>query len=325
MGALVVERSKPAALFSDEDVARLSAIAPEVVELAEGASLIDVIEDGVEDRSEVAEVSDGELVIEATAASPGIAIGIVAFRHGFPRALVRGVDSRGERAELESSRDAFQKTRNDLLRMQSAAASELGEDQALVFGAHLLLLHDPSLLALIEQRIKSGHSAVAAVDDAFEEIGQRLRKVADPYIQEKIEDVEDLRSRVLGHLLEPEGKASLQAHIVVSPRTSPSVIMELKAQGALGVASEIGGTTSHGALLARALGVPAITGVADLMLRARSGDLLIIDGGDGRAILRPAPATIAVRRSCTISLGASADSTDRPKAPNGIVRSTAPS
>jgi phosphoenolpyruvate-protein phosphotransferase len=289
MGAVVVERSKPAALFSAEEVARLSAIAPQVVELAEGASLIDAIEDGVE----VAEVSDGELIIEATAASPGIAIGVVAFRHAFRGALVRRVDSRGEQPELESSRDAFQKTRNDLLRMQSAAASELGEDQALVFGAHLLLLHDASLLALIEQRIKGGHSAVAAVNDAFEEIGQRLRNVADPYIQEKIEDVEDLRSRVLGHLLEPQGTASLHAHIVVSPRTSPSVIMELKAQGALGVASEIGGTTSHGALLARALGVPAVTGVSDLMLRARNGDLLIIDGNDGRAILRPSPATVA--------------------------------
>jgi phosphoenolpyruvate-protein phosphotransferase len=293
LGAIVVGRNAPATAFSNDEAARLSAIAPQLIELVEGASLIEVI-DGIPDEApEVAEIPEEERILQGTAASPGIAVGAVAFRHAFPKELVRHAGSRGEIFELESSRDAFEKTRNDLLRMQSAAASELGEDQALVFGAHLLLLHDSTLLARIEHGIRSGRSAIVAVDDAFEEAGQRLRHASDPYIQEKIEDVEDLRSRILGHLLEPQATASLQSHIVVSPRTSPSVIMELKAQGALGVASELGGATSHGALLARALGVPAVTGVANLLQQVRNGDALIIDGSSGKVIVRPAPETVA--------------------------------
>src|SRR6185295_6693657 len=118
-------------------------------------------------------------------------------------------------------------------------------------------------------------------------IGTRIRAIADPYLQERIEDVEDLRSRLLDHLFEIEAAVSLPSHVVVSPRTSPSIIMELKAQGAQGVASEHGGTTSHGVLLARALGVPAVTGVVDLMTQVLAGDTLIIDGSLGRVILRP--------------------------------------
>ena len=91
-----------------------------------------------------------------------------------------------------------------------------------------------------------------------------------------------------------DGPASpLRAQLVVSSRTSPSVIMELKAQGALGVASELGGTTSHGVLLARALGVPAVTGVPNLLRLAKNGEDLIIDGNQGLVILRPSPETLS--------------------------------
>ncbi|MFZ5894845.1 MAG: phosphoenolpyruvate--protein phosphotransferase [Myxococcota bacterium] len=290
-GALVVERRSVEQPFLQSELDRVSAIASQLVDLVEGADFLEVLAqlDTPPPQSlTAAESAPGERIIEGAAASPGVAIGVAVFRHAFPSKLVKRHGGSGdERVERERLRNAFQKTQQDLLRMQSAAASELGEEHALIFGAHLLLLHDSMLLSIIELGLKNGRAVAVAVDDAFQEIGRRLRAVPDPYIQERLEDVEDLHSRVLGHLLEIQTTVVRHAHVVVSPRTSPSVIMELKAQGALGVASEFGGTTSHGVLLARALGVPAVTGVPDLLREVANGDALIIDGDQGRVILRP--------------------------------------
>jgi phosphotransferase system enzyme I (PtsP) len=295
-GALVVERCSSGQPFRQGELDRLSAIASQLVDLVEGADFLEVLaqlDTPPPLSATLGEGAPGERILEGAAASPGVAIGIAVFRHAFPSKLVpRHVGSGDERVERERLRDAFEKTQQDLLRMQSAAASELGEEHALIFGAHLLLLHDSMLLSIIELGLKDGLAVAVAVDDAFQQIGQRLRAVPDPYIQERIEDVEDLHSRVLGHLLEVQTAVVRHAHVVVSPRTSPSVIMELKAQGALGVASEFGGTTSHGVLLARALGVPAVTGVPDLLRQVTNGDALIIDGDEGRIILRPSAETL---------------------------------
>ena len=294
LGAVVIERAAGDCPFLAAELDRFSAIASQMVDLIEGLNFTERVGGTARGAGAEAGGSRGELSLEGTAAAPGIAIGVATFRHAFPRDLVRrDLRHSGEASERGLFRDALQKTQNDLLRMQSAAASELGEEHALIFGAHLLLLHDPMLLGAIEQGLQHGQSAIHAVDMAFEEITARIRAIADAYLQERSEDIEDLRSRVLGHLFELETEVAQPSHVVVSPRTSPSVIMELKARGAQGVASEHGGTTSHGVLLARALGVPAVTGVPDLMQLVLAGDALIVDGSEGRVIVRPGPATLA--------------------------------
>lgn len=295
LGAVVVERAGRDRPFVDAELDRFLAIAAQLVDLIEGLDLLERVSGTARQAATGAAASaSAEHVLKGTAAAPGIAIGVAAFRHAFPRELVRGdVRNAGEASEHERLRDALQKTQNDLLRMQSAAASELGEEHALIFAAHLLLLRDAMLLGAIERGLKQGQSAILAVDVAFEEITTRVRAIADPYLQERTEDIEDLRSRVLGHLFEIETEAAQPSHVVVSPRTSPSVIMELKARGAQGVASEHGGTTSHGVLLARALGVPAVTGVPDLMRLVLANDAVIVDGNEGLVVLRPTSDTLA--------------------------------
>jgi phosphotransferase system enzyme I (PtsI) len=300
LGAVVIERAGSDRPFLEAELDRFSAIASQLVDLIEGLNFSERVGGTVRSGGTELGGSSGELSLEGTAAAPGIAIGVATFRHSFPRELVRrDLRHSGETSERELFRNALQKTQNDLLRMQSAAASELGEEHALIFGAHLLLLHDPMLLGAIEQGLQHGRSAIHAVDVGFEEITARIRAIADAYLQERSEDIDDLRSRVLGHLFELEAELSQPSHVVVSPRTSPSIIMELKARGAQGVASEHGGTTSHGVLLARALGVPAVTGVPDLMQLVVAGDALIVDGSEGRVVVRPTPATLAdyVRRA----------------------------
>jgi phosphotransferase system, enzyme I, PtsP len=299
IGAIVALRAASAP-FTVEETMRLSGAAAEIVELIESVRLIETIEDAVATPRRVAEDSElppssGERVLRGVAASPGVAIGAALFRNTFPRALARR-DSvfRGQIVESARARDAFEKTRNDLVRLQSAAASEIGEEQALIFGAHLLLLNDPMFAGFVDQGFATGQNAAIAVDDAFDEIVRRLRDARDPYVQERIEDVEDLRSRILGYLVGVEGAGKLAARLVVSSRTTPSLVVELKARGALGIASELGGVTSHGVLLARALGVPAVTGIDRLTNELIAGDDLVIDGDEGLVIIRPTAQTRAI-------------------------------
>jgi phosphotransferase system enzyme I (PtsP) len=302
IGAIVARRAAPP--FTAEEIMRLSGVASQIVGLIESARLVETIEGGGDavrsDEGSEPPPSMGERILRGVAASQGIAIGRATFRNAFPRTLVhRETTFRGTTEETARARDAFEKTRNDLVRLQSTAAGEIGEEQALIFGTHLLLLNDPMLTSLLEHGIAASRSAAVSVDDAFDEIGRRLRDVHDPYIQERIEDIEDLRSRILGYLVGVPHEGELGDRLVVTSRTTPSLVVELKAHGALGIASELGGATSHGALLARALGVPAVTGVERLTHEVLAGDLLIIDGDEGRVVIRPTAATEAeyARRS----------------------------
>jgi phosphotransferase system, enzyme I, PtsP len=290
IGAIVVRRTS-ASPFTAQETMRLSGVASGIVELVESVRLHESIEGG--DAESEPPPSGGERTLLGVAASPGIAIGVASFRKSFPRALVRRETvARGVAAESARVTDALERTRNDLLHLQSAAASEIGEEQALIFGAHLLLLNDPMLTDLVDQGIARGRSAAVSMEDAFDEITRRLRDVRDPYIQERIEDIEDLRSRVLGHLVGRPREGDIDARIVVSPRTTPSLVVELKARGAVGIASELGGATSHGVLLARALGVPAVTGIEGLMQKVLAEDMLVVDGDRGRVVLRPTAETL---------------------------------
>jgi phosphotransferase system enzyme I (PtsP) len=294
IGALVVARGERHA-YSAEDVRRLQAVASQIVGVVEGARLLEAVQGhgGPGESPPPGIRAPGERVLAGTAAAPGIAAGTAVFRYAFPRALVRREEPRGAEAERGRLRDAFQKTRNDLLRLEAAAAAEIGEEHALVFGAHRLMLADPMIQESVEAGIAAGRAASVAFDDALDEVARRLRLIADPYLQDRVEDVEDLRSRVLGHLLGAERPAPMQTQVVVSPRMTPSLVIELKAGGAVGIVTEVGGTTSHGVLLARALGIPAVTGLPGILESVLAGEVIVVDGDEGRVTLRPTDDTLA--------------------------------
>jgi phosphotransferase system enzyme I (PtsP) len=297
LGAIVVHA--PSHAFSSEQERMLCAIAGHMVEVVERARFIDAVDNkvGVEEyggmQSDFSKLS-GELVLHGTPASPGIAIGAAVFRRAFPRELARrDVSSRGKDSERQRVRDGFEKTRNDILKLQTAAASDLGEDHALIFSSHLMLLNDPILLARIEEAIERDKTAAGAIEEAIDELEGRLRGIRDPYIQERVEDLEDLCSRLLGHLMASTSPSQLLEQVVLSPRVAPSLVMEVKTRGAAGIVAEAGGTTSHGALLARSLGVPAVTGIPHVMRSVFVGDVLIVDGTTGTVVVRPSADSLA--------------------------------
>jgi phosphotransferase system enzyme I (PtsP) len=236
----------------------------------------------------------GELVLQGTPASPGIAIGAAAFRRGFPPDLILADGPfQGEAIERARVRDAFQKTSNDIARVEAAADSQLGEEHAMIFGAHLLILSDLTLKARIEQDIASGLTAALATDAAMRNLERRLREAPDPYIRQRADDLDDLRSRLLSHLLSADQPDSVAAQVVVASLVSPSLVVEMRAQRARGFVSEAGGPTSHAALLARTFEIPAVTGVSGLLKHLSAGDTLIVDGQSGEVVVRPSQKTRA--------------------------------
>jgi len=299
VGALVLQGTGQRQ-FSVEDIGTLETTCAQLVGIIENARIIGALDRGerpvprAAPRSSSARSEGGETVLQGIGASPGIAIGSVVFRGAYRIDLsARELPAGKPAAERARVRTAIEKTHNDLLRIQIAAAREIDEEHALIFASHLLLLNDPMLLGRIDQEIARGMSAPLAIDAALDEFETRLRLVPDPYIQEKVDDVDDLRSRLLDHVLESGGRARFGARIVLTSRFPPSLVVELKTEGALGLVTESGGATSHGVLLARAMGIPAITGIADMLTLVRPGDRLVVDGTTGAFIARPTEDTVA--------------------------------
>jgi phosphotransferase system enzyme I (PtsP) len=300
VGAVVLQ-SVAQREHSKNELATLAATCTQLVSVVENARIIEALDRGERPRPRgpmrpaPVETSDGERILRGVAASPGVAIGTALFRGAYRLDLSSSPgraagDPTAERARVRS---AMVKTHNDLRRIQSAAAREIDEEHALIFAAHLLLLNDPMLRDRIDEEIARGASAPVAIGTALDEFERRLRAVPDAYIQERVDDVDDLRTRLLEHVLDGTRRAPFGARIVVSVRIPPSLVIELKTEGAQALVTEVGGATSHGVLLARAMGIPAVTGIADMLAEVRLGDPLVVDGTNGVVVVRPTDSTIA--------------------------------
>jgi phosphotransferase system enzyme I (PtsP) len=299
VGAILVQSTGRHA-FSAEDVAELATIAAQLVGIIENARIIEALDRGERPAPRAApqsmpvESGDGERILRGVGASPGIAIGPVVFRGAYRLDLsARELPAGDLDTERTRVRMAFEKTSNDLARVQTAAAREIDEEHALIFASHLLLLNDPMLRGRIDDEIAGGSSAPLAINAALGEFEARLRLVPDPYMQERSEDVDDLRSRLLDHVLDNASRTRFGERIVLTSRIPPSLVVELKTEGAMALATETGGATSHGVLLARAMGIPTVTGIADMLRSVRPGDRVVVDGTTGVVVVRPTDATVA--------------------------------
>ena len=296
VGALVLQATRRAP-FSADEIQALFAVAAQMTGIVENARLLEALARGEALVAPATPPSvgrkSGELLLRGIPASPGVAIGAAVFRRAFPRghrSTQRVGDEATERTRL---RDAVEMTRNDLTGIQITAARDLGEEHALIFGSHLLMLADPALHDRIDRALSSGFGATEAVDAGFGEITDRLRASGDPYLRERVEDLDDLRGRLLGYVDRQGPPSPIRAQIVVAPRIAPSLVMEINAHAAPGIVAELGGETSHGALLARSLGLPAVTGVEGVIDQTDAGDVVVVDGSEGTVVVRPTAETLA--------------------------------
>lgn len=230
--------------------------------------------------------------------SPGIAIGRVFLlddvRVRVPKRAIPAGQVASEQARLAA---AIESARNDLEQSRIEAEQSLGAEAAKIFAFHQGMLSDKSLTVPMGKRIETELvTAEFAAQEQFRTVAGLFAKMKDATLQTKVDDVWDLERRVLKQLIgeHVSGLSKLNHEaIVIAHDLTPSQAAAFPKQHVLAFATDLGGQTSHTAIFARALEIPAIVGMSTLSELAEEGDWLILDGDRGIAILRPDEETLA--------------------------------
>jgi phosphotransferase system enzyme I (PtsI) len=225
-------------------------------------------------------------------ASPGIAIGTLQVLERddlkIPEKTLKGAEVD---AEVERFRRAVESAREDISLTRTTLALELGEEQAKIFDAHLMILDDETVVErTVKDIISEKRNAeflfsrnVAAMVDSFERIN-------DTYLRDRAADVRDVRRRVLRVLMRgvrPSLTDQRDPVVVVAQDLSPSDTAVMDKNIVLGFATDLGGGTSHSAVMARSRGIPAVVGLREITQSAKTGDLAVIDGNEGIVEINP--------------------------------------
>ena len=235
------------------------------------------------------------------AVSEGVVIARVLRMHNGTKYVYR---TRVEGAELERElrrfRAAVRLARRQLLAVKDRAERQLGKDHASVFDAHLLLLEDVKLIGDVESYIAQQQAnAEWAVKVVGDQLTSLYSEIKDDYLRARGSDIEDVVQRLLVTLSgEPRQPRALRENsVIVSQDLLPSAVAELDLEFARAIATDTGGWTSHTAIIARGLGIPAVVGLRDFYRRTRTGDEIIVDAIRGAVILHPSSATLERYRS----------------------------
>ncbi len=177
---------------------------------------------------------------------------------------------------------------------------QVGPEEAAIFRAHRMLLRDATFSTKVKSYIEAHQvDAGTALRAILEEYDQLFQKITDPYLQERMADLRDVVSRVLAHLALQENKQKLppgEPVILCAPEILPSQALTFDRQVVAGILTESGGATGHAAILARSLGIPAVSGLRGLMREVHTGDLIALDGREGHVYLNPGPEVVAAYR-----------------------------
>ena len=236
-----------------------------------------------------------EIALRGIGVSPGIGIGPALAFGGYTLEIPR-YQTEDKAAELARFDTAVDAVRKDLRRLHHQTAKVLGARHADIFKAHLMLLDDVTMREEIEARIiKEGHNVEFLLDDLIGRYTKLLKTVPDPRFRERTTDLVDVSTRILGKLMNRE-RASLERietpSIVVAHDLSPSDTANIDVENALGIAIDVGGPTSHTAILARALQIPAVVGLRYVGTHVKPGDQVIVDGTKGYVFIRPDASTV---------------------------------
>jgi phosphotransferase system enzyme I (PtsI) len=196
--------------------------------------------------------------------------------------------------ELKRLHRAFERTKEELQKLKAYIEKQMGKDQAFIFDAHLMILDDPMLISNLEKVITDekvkAEWAITTVNNQFVSLFESL---SDEYFQERKTDISDVLARVYRHLeRKREKKEDLDKPVILVARELlPSeAAVYLSQKNVMGVVLDMGGMTSHTAILARSLGIPAVVGLHDASLKVKTGDFIIVDGTDGEVIINPSRA-----------------------------------
>ena len=239
--------------------------------------------------------------LQGIAASDGIAIAKV-YTLTEPDLTVTKVTVEDSEKEVSRLDDALAASIKDVELIKETALKNLGEEEAQVFDAHLMVLSDPELIGQVKDSITSNkvnaESALKEVTDMFISIFAGMED--NPYMQERAADIRDVSKRVLAHLLGvkiPSPATIKDEVIIVAADLTPSDTAQLNRQYVKAFVTDIGGRTSHSAIMARSLEIPAIVGTKEVTSIAKDGDIIIVDGLSGDVFLNPSEEVVAEYRA----------------------------
>ena len=239
--------------------------------------------------------------LQGIAASDGIAIAKV-YTLTEPDLTVTKVTVEDSEKEVSRLDDALAASIKDVELIKETALKNLGEEEAQVFDAHLMVLSDPELIGQVKDSITSNkvnaESALKEVTDMFISIFAGMED--NPYMQERAADIRDVSKRILAHLLGvkiPSPATIKDEVIIVAADLTPSDTAQLNRQYVKAFVTDIGGRTSHSAIMARSLEIPAIVGTKEVTSTAKDGDIIIVDGLTGDVFLNPSEEVIAEYRA----------------------------
>lgn len=241
--------------------------------------------------------SSKEKVFYGIPASPGVARGqVFRFLHGKVEVPKYEVQEADQDSEISRFEDALSQTKDQITKIRGEVAKNLGEKEAGIFDAHLMVLEDKAVIDDVVAEIrKSGDNVEQCLHRVTQRYIDYFSQLEDEYLRERSADLKDISKRLLGNLVgaTAAGTAFLdEPRILVSEDLSPSDTASLDGDKILGIATDAGGRTSHAVIMARSSGVPAVVGLRQMTDQLSEGDTLLIDGFEGIAIVNPSETTL---------------------------------
>jgi phosphoenolpyruvate-protein phosphotransferase (PTS system enzyme I) len=234
-------------------------------------------------------------ILKGIAASNGIAIA-KAYRLVEPDFSFEKKSVENAEEEVARFQAAISTSKSELEAIRDKAREDLGEDKAQIFEAHLLVLSDPELLTPIEDKVKTENvNAEFALKETADMFVSMFESMDNEYMKERAADIRDVTKRVLSHLLGVQiANPSMVTEevIVIAEDLTPSDTAQLNRQFVKGFTTDIGGRTSHSAIMARSMEIPAVVGTKSITSSVENGDMVIVDGLNGEVHINPTPEVI---------------------------------
>ncbi len=242
-----------------------------------------------------------EIIWQGLGVSPGIVEGeAVVHWQNEEEIPVHNITPEQIPAEIARFEVALIATRQELLEIQQKISAAIGADDASIFDAHLLVVEDRTL---IDEALRGLERDLNNIEFVFHQVAEKycrtLAAIDDPYLQERVVDVEDVTRRIIRHLL---GKSREELHkldrphLIVARNLTPSDTALINRELVRGFVTEQGSRTSHSAIMARSLGIPAIVALPGICTKIATGDYLLLDGYSGKLVAYPSEETVFAYR-----------------------------
>lgn len=235
--------------------------------------------------------------MKGIAASPGISIGEVLIKR---EQEIRIDDAPAQDIDRETKKllSAKERAEKQIKALYEHAVKEIGEKEAQIFQAHLMMLNDPEFFGAVEQMVKSkGVNAAFALKTVADGFIDTFQNMDNEYMRERAADVKDVYNRVVRILLgiEPTDFSHMDGEFIIAARDlAPSDTAQMDKKKVIGFITDFGGRTSHSAIMARSLEIPAVVGLKDATAHLKDGDIVVLDGDAGEVIINPSAETINV-------------------------------